>query len=169
MSNEATSVATGNLEEIVGILGLTTAELDMRHHFPQDVPVGRGCGVFFGIGGGGHVPAGDGKLVALTETRLHLDGKFKFLWYEGSAEVAIELLGNGKARLRLPHLAPGWMNALVWKEEDDLRYKVLDGPMKDAGIKQIYDNAGWISGAYVEFHINYQGKYYEAKYWFHKG
>jgi hypothetical protein len=106
MSNEATSVAAGNLEEIVGILGLTTEGLDMRHHFPQDVPVGRGCGIFFGLGGGGHIPAGDGKLAALTETRLHLAGKFKLPWDEGSAEVEIELLGNGKARLRSEVLVP---------------------------------------------------------------
>jgi hypothetical protein len=122
-----------------------------------------------GLGGGGHIPAGDGKLAALTETRLHLAGKFKLPWDEGSAEVEIELLGNGKARLRLPHLASHWMNALVWKDNDDLRYKVLDGPMKDAGIKQIYDNAGYFSGAYVEFHINHRSTYYEVKYWFHKG
>lgn len=169
MSTVMNSVAAGSLEEIAELIGLSTAGLDMRNHFPKDVPAGRGCGIFFGLGGGVHVPVGSGKLVEITATRLSLQGEFNYLTFKGSAAAVIELTGPGSARLQIPAASPGWMNAKAWKEGNNLYYQILDGPMANARIKQIFANAGWFEGAYVEFHITLQdGKYGEVKYWFHK-
>ena len=170
MSTVENPVAAENFAELAELIGLTCAGLDMREHFPKDVPAGRGCGIFLGIGGGVHFPVGGGKLAGVAPSRLHLMGDFKYLGYERSAELEIELTGPGRARLRLPGVSPQWMNAAAWKESGNLFYKVNGpGPIQNARIKQIFGNAGLISGAYVEFHITLQdGGYYEVKYWFHK-
>jgi hypothetical protein len=161
--------STESLLEIAELLELTTTGLDMRHYFPHDVPAGRGCGIYFGVCGGVHTPVGGGELAEINHQRLHLKGKFKFLNHEGNAEVVSELATPGSARLRIPALFPEWMNAKTWAQGKALHYHVLDGPMQGAQIKQIFANATWISGAYVEFHITFNSKHYEVKYWFNKG
>jgi len=161
-------VSTESLLEIAELLELSNTGLDMRRHFPKDVPAGRGCGIFFGIGGGVHLPVGDGKLAGVTAQRLHLEGRYKLLNREGSAELVIELENAGRARLRVPGLSPEPMTATVWAQGEELHYRVLDGPARGAHIKQIFAHATWISGAYVEFHIVFESKRYEVKYWFNK-
>lgn len=169
MSTVMNSVAAGSLEEVAELIGLTTAGLDMRNHFPKDVPAGRKCGVFFGLGGGVHVSVGSGELVKITEAGLALKGDYSYLGFKGLANLEIELTGPGSARLRVPAISPASMSAKTWKEGNNLYYHVLDGPLANARIKQIFANAGWFEGAYVEFHVALQdGKYGEVKYWFHK-
>lgn len=167
MRTEENAVAVESIVELAELIGLTDAHLDLKEHFPKDVPAGRTCGVFAGIGGGVHVPVGDGKLVEIASRRLRLDGKFEYLGFRGSAALEIELTGPGQARLQSPLI--GVLNARVWREGCSLYYQTLDGPMPGTRIKQIFANAGAFSGAYVEFHVTLNdGKYGEVKYWFNK-
>src|SRR6185369_7824104 len=123
MSTVENRVAAGSLEELAELIGLTNAHINMQNHFPKDVPPGKGCGVFFGLGGGVHVAVGSGKLVAIAPSHLHLEGKFEYLGHKGPADLNVELTGPGTARLKVAALSPGWMNAATWQQNGNLFYR----------------------------------------------